>query len=227
VWRCGARQFLRAMTHWRSAYALQAGTHSPHEGHAPISDPNERDVGSHRPTPPIPPVWVNGARMNILATARSTATRDYECSTGAAAHSSRLLPTRSRSPHDPEKEWSAALLKRLHEAPQLRQHADKSAALDGLSLTSRISDAIDVARAEAAGFGVDWRAGEVAQRGIGVTNAAAATERFGRLMGRASSRRGVRSAQGTEMVLPSARLSASVVQFGRLIGNSMRATTLT
>jgi len=89
---------------------------------------------------------------NLLATARSTATRDYECSTGAAARSSRLRLTRSRSPHDPAKEWSAALLKRLHEAPQLRRHADKSAALDGLSLTSRISAAIDVARAEGASF---------------------------------------------------------------------------
>lgn len=89
---------------------------------------------------------------NLLATARSTATRDYECSTGAAARSSRLRLTRSRSPHDPAKEWSAALLKRLHEAPQLRRHADKSAALDGLSLTSRISSAINVARAEGASF---------------------------------------------------------------------------
>ena len=99
-----------------------------------------------------PPGRAPTREPNSLATARSAATRDYECSTGTAARSSGVRLARSRSPHDPGREWFTALLKSLHQAPQLRQHAVESAAFRRLPLTSRHSAAINVAGAEALSY---------------------------------------------------------------------------
>jgi hypothetical protein len=87
-------------------------------------------------------------REKTLATARLLLLRETDCSTGPPRFFS-FVRNSICDPHDREKERNRPPLKSPHEAPQMRQHADKSTALERHTLTSRLTRAIDIARVQA------------------------------------------------------------------------------